>query len=58
MQSQTQAPPRPAAGAGGESAAADPPRRRVYVRTVYALNPGIPHAADFPLARGGEGPGI
>lgn len=38
-----------------ESAAADEARRhtgaqekQIYLRTVYPLNPGIPHSVDFP----------
>ena len=25
-----------------------PPAKRVYLRTVYPLNPGIPHFVDVP----------
>ena len=25
-----------------------PPRKQIYLRTVYPLNPGIPHFIDVP----------
>jgi hypothetical protein len=44
----------------GAAAVAEPPvstqrsaveRKGVYLRTVYPLNPGIPHYLDFPQGR-------
>jgi hypothetical protein len=26
----------------------DPSRKQIYLRTVYSLNPGIPHFVDVP----------
>ncbi|MEX2581942.1 MAG: hypothetical protein WD766_01635 [Gemmatimonadota bacterium] len=31
-----------------ESAEEAPPRKQIYLRTVYPLNPGIPHFVDVP----------
>jgi hypothetical protein len=38
------------AGAPAESPPAERPaeRKGIYLRTVYPLNPGIPHCLDFP----------
>lgn len=51
MQSKHQT-PRPSRSDEGGSprggGSAEPEPKRIYVRSVYALNPGIPHYLDFP----------
>jgi hypothetical protein len=40
---------------GGDHPRPEPPPARptvqIFLRTVYPLNPGIPHYVDFPRAR-------
>jgi hypothetical protein len=42
--------PRPggATARPGPPAAGPPPRKQIYLRSVYPLNPGIPHFVDVP----------
>ena len=36
----------------GPATARAPERKGIYLRTVYPLNPGIPHYLDFPQREG------
>jgi hypothetical protein len=43
--------PRPGGAAGTsppKPPAASAPRKQIYLRSVYPLNPGIPHFVDVP----------